>query len=128
MPHHVSTVRQPMSMAARAAQFAPFAALDGHGAAIDETARVTGNALELTEDEQFELSGRITRAIGIKAPVLITYFSPDKRKSGGRYSRVKAIIKRVDECDRRLVLADGSLIPLQDVLSVYIIGDRSLGV
>ena len=40
LPHHVSKVHPPMSMMQRAAQFAPFAALTGHNAAIDEAARI----------------------------------------------------------------------------------------
>ncbi len=39
LPHHVSQRHPPMSLEARAAQFAPFAALTGHYAAIDATAR-----------------------------------------------------------------------------------------
>lgn len=35
MPHHVSSRHQPMSMYARAAQFAPFAALSGYEEAIN---------------------------------------------------------------------------------------------
>ena len=38
LPHHVSSVHPHMSIHDRAAQFAPFAALTGHGAAIAETA------------------------------------------------------------------------------------------
>ena len=41
LPHHVSTQHPQMSMINRAAQFAPFAALTGHDAAIRETARLT---------------------------------------------------------------------------------------
>ena len=40
LPHHVSKVHPQMSMMNRAAQFAPFAALTGHNAAIDEAARI----------------------------------------------------------------------------------------
>ena len=40
LPHHVSKNRTPMSMENRAAQFAPFAALSGHSAALVETARL----------------------------------------------------------------------------------------
>ena len=36
----------PMPMINRAAQFAPFAALTGYDAAIDETARITGEENE----------------------------------------------------------------------------------
>ena len=38
-PHHVSKKHPQMSMLARAAQFAPFAALTGYDAAIDDTKR-----------------------------------------------------------------------------------------
>lgn len=38
LPHHVSKRHPQMSMRNRAAQFAPFAALVGHGEAIDNTA------------------------------------------------------------------------------------------
>ena len=37
LPHHVSKTHQPMSMWNRAAQFAPFAALNGHSSALKET-------------------------------------------------------------------------------------------
>ena len=49
LPHHRSKNRPPMSMHDRAAQFAPFAALTGHDAAIRETARRTEEWTELTE-------------------------------------------------------------------------------
>lgn len=39
LPHHVSQRHAPMPLEARAAQFAPFAALTGHNNAIAETAR-----------------------------------------------------------------------------------------
>ncbi len=39
LPHHVSTKHPQMSLMDRAAQFAPFAALTGHTAAIKETER-----------------------------------------------------------------------------------------
>lgn len=38
LPHHVSTRHPRMSMSQRAAQFAPFAALEGHDDAIHRTA------------------------------------------------------------------------------------------
>ncbi|MBO4592757.1 MAG: hypothetical protein J5678_00990 [Bacteroidaceae bacterium] len=37
LPHHVSDKHQQMSMHSRAAQFAPFAALNGHSQAIKDT-------------------------------------------------------------------------------------------
>ena len=49
-PHHMSPNRPHMPAADRAAQFSPFAALTGYGAAIKETARLTDRKLELDEE------------------------------------------------------------------------------
>ena len=51
LPHHVSRVHPQMPMYTRAAQFAPFAALSGHEAAISETARQTDTERELADSE-----------------------------------------------------------------------------
>ena len=51
LPHHVSTRHPQMSMMNRAAQFAPFAALTGHAAAIEETARLTESQQELADED-----------------------------------------------------------------------------
>ncbi|MBR3002292.1 MAG: hypothetical protein IKF38_01815 [Clostridia bacterium] len=40
LPHHVSKKHPQMSMEARAAQFAPFAALVGYEDAIEETTKI----------------------------------------------------------------------------------------
>ena len=48
LPHHISKRHPPMSLYARSAQFAPFAALTGYEDAVKETARVTrGRLVEL---------------------------------------------------------------------------------
>lgn len=41
LPHHVSTKHKPMSLEARAAQFAPFAALTGFEEAVEETIKTS---------------------------------------------------------------------------------------
>ena len=50
LPHPVSKRHKPMPVEDRAAQFAPFAALTGHQAAIEEAARVTDMRMELDEE------------------------------------------------------------------------------
>ena len=52
LAHHVSKTRPQMPMADRAAQFAPFAALTGHRAALAETERRAADAAE-PENERF---------------------------------------------------------------------------
>lgn len=50
LPHHVSKNHPQMSIRDRAAQFAPFAALTGHGEAIKETEnRHVSDSMELVE-------------------------------------------------------------------------------
>ena len=47
LPHHFSRKHPQMSMYQRAAQFAPFAALNGHNEAIEETARQNAENYEV---------------------------------------------------------------------------------
>ena len=51
LPYPVSKRRPKMSMMQRAAQFAPFAALTGYDAAIDEAARKNGEPESQQSDE-----------------------------------------------------------------------------
>ena len=59
LPHHVSANHPQMSMHDRAAQFSPFAALVGYEDAVDETARLTDQKIELDETEKAELNRRL---------------------------------------------------------------------
>lgn len=49
LPHPVSKKHAQMSMEERAAQFAPFAALTGHGEAIRKTAEVAAERYDREE-------------------------------------------------------------------------------
>ncbi|MDE6549217.1 MAG: hypothetical protein K2L22_09470 [Muribaculaceae bacterium] len=111
LPHYEPKHKR-MTMENRAAQFAPFAALTGHGAAIAETARLTDNMTELSTDEQLRLSRILNYASEKHIQVALTYFLPDTRKSGGKYENASGIIKKIDETDRTLTLSNGSTIPL----------------
>ena len=56
LPHHVSAKRPQMSRSARAAQFAPFAALVGLDDEMEETARLTDAKPELEEAEKEKIN------------------------------------------------------------------------
>ena len=49
LPHYRSKKHAPMPIENRAAQFSPFAALTGHSAAIEETARLSEEQISLSE-------------------------------------------------------------------------------
>lgn len=119
-PHYVSKSRRQMPMEARAAQFAPFAALTGHSSAIDETARLTSSQRDLSAEELHMLSTKISYALSIaEQPELsITYFRPDSRKEGGEYVTVHGSIKSVEVCFNILRLVDGTEIPLDSIADI----------
>lgn len=109
-----------MGMEARAAQFAPFAALTGHDAAIAETARRTSSKRELSADELHVLSQKIAYAMSFaeRPELSITYFKPDSRKAGGAYVTVKGSIRKIEECYNLLTLTDRTEIPLDDISDI----------
>ncbi|MBQ5326924.1 MAG: hypothetical protein J6K80_06950, partial [Oscillospiraceae bacterium] len=59
MPRHVSDRHPQMSIHDRTAQFAPFAALTGHGEAINEAARTVDSRIVLGEDAIQEISEKL---------------------------------------------------------------------
>ena len=118
MEHPTSKKHPRMSMYARAAQFSPFAALTGHDAAIEETARLTDTRLELDEDTLSRLNAKlniIRENVGTDVPVTITYFVPDERKDGGSYQTVIGTVKRIDEYEQLIILNDGTKIPIYEI-------------
>lgn len=121
LPHHVSNSRKPMPLEARAAQFAPFAALTGHDAAINETARLTSERIDLNPDEQRILSERLAIAIGRMdgaTELRFTVFVEDTLKSGGKYIDKTGIIKKFNEYDRQIILNDNTAIRIDDIMSI----------
>lgn len=118
LPHPTSPKHPRMSRADRAAQFAPFAALVGHGAAIQETARLTDRKIELTEDEQAVLDEKLRRLAGTGGAAAFTYFVPDGKKSGGAYVTEVRTLKKIDPLGRRLIFTDGTEIPIENIAEV----------
>ena len=119
LPHHISKKHPPMPMAARAAQFAPFAALTGYDAAIRENARLTQERIVPAEAELAALDRRfrlLAEHLDERPEIRLTRFRPDERKSDGAYETVSGIVKQIDLIARRIRLLDGADIPMDDVL------------
>ena len=121
LPHPTSQRHPRMPIRDRAAIFSPFAALSGHGAAIAETARLTERRIELDEDTRAELDRKqavLLEHMDEQPDVTITWFQPDERKDGGAYLTATGRLKKLRELERLLVLADGTEIPLEDVVAL----------
>ena len=118
LPHHVSTTRPQMPLSDRAAQFAPFAALTGYESAIKETGRLTDERIELDEEALAALDRKyqlLMDTLDDAPEVTIIYFQPDERKAGGQYVSATGTVKKVDTFGRRILLQDGTRIPLDSV-------------
>lgn len=121
LPHHTSSHHPQMSMEARAAQFSPFAALTGYNDATRETARLTDDKIELSEDEKTVLDCKLQllqEHIKEQPAVTITYFVPDKKKKGGAYVMVTDNAKKIDSAKRILIMQGETAISLRDIVSI----------
>lgn len=120
-PHHVSSKRPQMSLYNRAAQFSPFAALTGYDEEIDETARLTDHRAELTEDELNALNDAFQKLSELELPLItVTYFIPDKKKSGGAYVQYTGHFRFLDMGEQKMKFVEGMEISLSCICGVTI--------
>ena len=120
LPHHESHTRKKMSLNDRAAQFAPFAALSGHGEEMSEVARLTS--------DYSSLSNELIEEINIKLQMIkyhlnsmnfkIVYFEKDLRKKGGKYKIFEGKVKEIDEFYKVLILEDDTVIKIKSIVEI----------
>lgn len=121
LPHHISNKHPHMPLADRAAQFAPFATLTGHSAAIQETARLTESRVEPDEYEKDILREKlnlIAAKIDECPEITITYFQPDGKKEGGAYLDVTGCVMKIDEYKRVICMKDSAKIPIDEIVQI----------
>ena len=121
LPHHVSYRHPRMSRIDRAAQFAPFSALTGYDAAVEETARLTEGLTELDETARALLNDKLRMladSLDGEPQISITYFRPDERKAGGAYLTIRGAVKTLDEYTRTVVMRDQTVIPMEYIREI----------
>ena len=121
MPRHISKTRPQMSLYNRSAQFAPFAALTGYEERVKETARLTDTKIEIDDGLRNILNMKlniISEHLKEKPEITITYFIKDNKKSGGKYSTLKCVIRRIDLVNQEIILYDRSVIKLDDIINI----------
>ncbi|MBQ7888486.1 MAG: hypothetical protein IJ356_01865 [Erysipelotrichaceae bacterium] len=122
LSHHVSKTRKPMSVSNRAAQFAPFAALTGYEEAVHETARLTDTKVVLSMDQVITLNRKLSFLqdhLHCCPNVEITYFIPDKKKSGGCYRMTTGVIRRIDDTFQQIIMKDKTIINISDITEIH---------
>ena len=121
LPHYVSKKRPQMSIEARSAQFAPFAALTGYDEQVKETSRLTDKRIELEDGQKEILNNKllyILENINMKPEINFTYFVPDNKKSGGKYIERTAIIRKIDMIEQYIQFIDKSKININDIIEI----------
>ena len=121
LPQHVSRNHPQMPMMARAAQFAPFAALTGYDAVIHETARQTDKQVELEEYDNERLNrifSELMDSLEEHPVVTVSYFKPDEHKAGGAYVTVTGQLKKIDTYEQLMVMEDGTAIPIGNIMDL----------
>ena len=118
LPHHVSKTHPRMSRHDRAAQFSPFAALTGYDEAVEEAARLTDSRIIPDEDraDRLDRTMRVILENMNKHPqIRVTYFIPDDRKNGGKYTKYIGRVRTFNEYDKMLIFEDGKKIAINDI-------------
>ncbi len=121
LPHYEPKHHPRMPMWNRAAQFAPFAALTGYDAAIQESGRLTDEWIEKGDFGNDILNHKMEELLSKASEhpaVTIEYFVPDSHKSGGSYQTYTGTLKRFDDYEKALVFTDGKTIELSMITKI----------
>jgi len=121
LPRHVSKTHPHMSLADRAAQFSPFAALTGYEDAIKEAGRIVDEKIELSEEEKEEINRKLNYLNEHKKDniqITITYFLKDMKKNGGSYRQITSNLKRLDEIEKTILLVDNTILRIDDIRKI----------
>ena len=121
LSHHVSKRHPQMSIMARSAQFAPFAALSGYDEAVKETARLTDKRIEIDDGLKLIINNKlnyILENLNINPQIIFTYFVYDKKKIGGKYIEKVGIVKKIDLIEKYILLTDKSKIPIEEIIDI----------
>ncbi|MBQ8431636.1 MAG: hypothetical protein IJX28_02020 [Clostridia bacterium] len=121
LPHPTSPRHPRMPVENRAAQFAPFAALTGYDDAIDETARLTDQMLDLSEEAKQILDLKqsfLEELLDTSPEISVLHFVRDGRKEGGSYQTKRGRLKQIDKYQRELVFTDGTRIRISCVYNL----------
>lgn len=93
----------------------------GHAAAIEETARLTDEQHELADEDSEALNQKMAylrETINEHPTITITYFEPDKKKTGGKYKSIEGLLQNIDDYNQCLVMRDGKVVFIRSVLDI----------
>lgn len=111
----------PMSLNHRAAQFAPFAALNGFAEAIATKGIQYDLRPFLAEDQLFELNFKINLLSQLddkNQAIKINYFEEEDGKDKGKINELCEKISKIDLKRKRILLANQTSIPFKNIIDI----------
>ena len=75
----------------------------------------------MMEDNQQLLDRKLallSHSLREQPTVSITYFQPDKKKSGGQYLTVTGVIKCIRDSERVILMVDGKHVSIDTIISI----------
>lgn len=89
--------------------------------AVDEAARLTDAKIDLDESSLDLLNAKLQilwEHIEEEPEITVTYFVPDKAKTGGKYVTVSGKVRRIDDYERLIRFTDRTSVLMDDILSM----------
>lgn len=111
----------PMPLDHRAAQFAPFAALNGFAEAIATKGIQYDLRPFLAEDQLFELDFKINELSQLddkSQTIKINYFEEEGGKDKGKINELCEKISKIDFKRKRVLLANQTSIPFKNIIDI----------
>lgn len=112
-----------MSAHDRAAQFSPFAALEGYNDILQEAEHGRITRPELLEEEKAEINDSLMYAaqhISEGIICTISYFSPDETGKTGWLELAVGRLKKIDAYTRTVEMEQGKILPIDNMIRVNI--------
>lgn len=125
MEHHVSKRRAQMSNRERAAQFMPFAALNGYEAAIRDAAVIPEPDWNPDEDQKAALNEALMKLEMLprdRRHASICRVQHDDLR-GAVYTQISGHVRCVDTASRTLAMEHGLILGLDEIASIRIPGE-----
>jgi hypothetical protein len=95
--------------------------LNIYDSSIAEAARMTDRRIELDEYNQEALNEKLSviqAHLYDQPEIMITYFQPDREKSGGSYITASGCLKKIDTVDGVLIMRNAKMIPIENILEI----------
>jgi hypothetical protein len=118
LPHHQSLNHHPMSTLARAAQFAPFSALNGYEESLQDVEKITYQKREISNEDKLEINNKINFIIENKIKnefFTIIFYAEDEKTKQGKCIEIYAKIKKINVDEKYLFCVDYGKILFDDI-------------